>query len=144
MSAFFSRQCEYALQAVVYLALRPGGDLTPTNDLCRRLAVPYHFVAKILQSLVNRGILESRRGPRGGFTLATSPEHITLLEVVMAVDGDDFSTRCVMGFPDCSGKKPCAVHDQWGSLREGIVNMLSSKSIAQMAKEMRKPEYRRR
>jgi len=51
MSVLFSRQCEYALQAAMYLALKPEGVMTSIRELTRRINIPYHFLAKILQSL---------------------------------------------------------------------------------------------
>ncbi len=142
MSILFSRECEYALQAVSYLALKPAGELTSIKDLTKKLRIPYHFLAKILQRLVGKGLLISQKGPSGGFGLATSAESITLFHVVDAVDGSDFLHRCVMGFPECSGKHPCAVHATWGNLRENVYQMLVNQSIAQTAQSMRKPEYR--
>lgn len=142
MSLLFSRPCEYALQAVSYLALKPPGTLTSSKEITQRLNIPYHFLGKILQNLVYKGVLVSQKGPLGGFALAAAPEHITLFRIVEAIDGKDFSNRCVMGFPECSGKQPCAVHTRWAPLREGIRSMLVSKSIAEMAKIMKKPALR--
>jgi Rrf2 family iron-sulfur cluster assembly transcriptional regulator len=142
MSIFFSRQCEYALQAVMYLALKAEGEWTSIKELTKKLNIPYHFLAKILQSLTYKGLLKSQKGPAGGFALGMPAKEITLFHIVEAIDGVDFTNKCVLGFPECSGKNPCAVHDKWGILREQIYAMLVSKNIAQMAKEMRKPEYR--
>jgi Rrf2 family protein len=143
MSLIFSRQCEYALQAVVYLALKPQGGMTSIKELTGRLDIPYHFLAKILQNLTRKGLLISLKGPTGGFSLGMNAKDITLFHIVEAVDGVDFTQKCVMGFPECSGKSPCAVHDNWAGLRDGIYSMLVSKNVAQMAAEMKKPEYRR-
>jgi Rrf2 family iron-sulfur cluster assembly transcriptional regulator len=142
MSIIFSRQCEYALQATTYLALKPRGEMTSIKELTKRLSIPYHFLGKILQDLAYKGLLTSQKGPTGGFALAMPPQEITLFHVIDAVDGNDFMNKCVMGFPECSGKNPCAVHDKWGGLRDGIYNMLVSKNIGQIAKEMKKPEFR--
>ena len=142
MSIIFSRQCEYALQATMYLALKPAGQMTSIKELTKKLNIPYHFLGKILQDLTYKGLLNSQKGPTGGFALAMSASDITLFHIIDAVDGNEFMNKCVMGFPECSGKNPCAVHDKWGGLRDGIYNMLVSKNIAQMAKEMKKPEYR--
>jgi len=142
MGIFFSRQCEYALQAVSYLALKPAGETTSIKELTRKLKIPYHFLAKILQRLANQGLLASRKGPGGGFSLASPPDSITLFHIVDAIDGGDFMRRCVMGFPECSGKHPCAVHHSWAGLREKIHLMLVNENIAQIARSMRKPEYR--
>jgi Rrf2 family transcriptional regulator, iron-sulfur cluster assembly transcription factor len=142
MSLIFSRQCEYALQAVLYLALKPPGEMTSIKELTRALKIPYHFLGKILQDLTRKGLLASHKGPTGGFMLDMPPKDITLFHIVDAVDGADFTRTCVLGFPECSGKNPCAAHEQWAHLREGIYQMLVGRNIADMAKAMRKPEYR--
>lgn len=142
MSIIFSRQCEYALQAVLYLALQPRGRLTSIKDLTTRLGVPYHFLGKILQNLSRKGLLTSQKGSSGGFALALPPQEITLFHIVESIDGVDFTKQCVLGFPECSGKNPCAVHHQWAELRESIYEMLVRKNIAEMAKDTKKPEYR--
>jgi len=144
MSLIFSRQCEYALQAMVYLALKKEGERISIKDLTKRLDIPYHFLGKILQGLTRKGFLTSVKGPHGGFALGMPAEEITLFQIVEAIDGVGFSHNCVMGFPDCSGKNPCAVHETWSGLRDGITTMLQVKNIGQMAKEMKKPEYLRK
>ncbi|MCX6133834.1 MAG: Rrf2 family transcriptional regulator [Ignavibacteriales bacterium] len=142
MSVLFSRQCEYALQAVTYLALKPDGEKTSIRELTRNIGTPYHFLAKILQNLTYKRLLVSQKGPTGGFALAKSANDISLFDIVEAIDGVSFTTNCVMGFPECSGKNPCAVHVVWGELRENLRTTLGDKTIAQMAKDMKKPEYR--
>jgi Rrf2 family protein len=142
MSILFSRQCEYAIQGVLYLALKPDGAMTSIKELTARLGIPYHFLGKILQRLANRGLLNSQKGPSGGFALGKPAKNITLFDVVDAIDGSDFTKKCVLGFPECSGKNPCAVHPIWGGVRDQIYQMLVSKNIAEMAREMKKPEYR--
>ncbi|MBI3005520.1 MAG: Rrf2 family transcriptional regulator [Ignavibacteriales bacterium] len=142
MSVFFSRQCEYALRAVLYLALKPPGEMTSIKDLSSTLGIPRHFVGKILQDLTYKGLLTSQKGPSGGFALAIPAKDITFFHIVEAVDGVAFTNECLMGFPECSEKNPCAVHNHWTGLREGIYGMLVNKNIGEMAKEMKKPEYR--
>jgi Rrf2 family transcriptional regulator, iron-sulfur cluster assembly transcription factor len=144
MSILFSRQCEYAIQAVLYLALQPEGKQVPTNALTRKLKIPYHFLGKIMQSLTRKGLLRSEKGPKGGFSLALPAEDITLFHIVDAVDGAAFTRTCVLGFPECSGKNPCAVHEAWGAQRDQIYQMLVSRNIAEMARDTKKPEYRTR
>jgi Rrf2 family protein len=142
MSVIFSRQCEYALQAVLYIARKPSGSMTTAKELTKKLRIPYHFIGKILQSLARKGLLLSHRGPKGGFGLAHPVGEITLYHVVDAIDGSSFTERCVLGFPECSGKNPCPLHNTWGDLRESIYRMLVTKSIGQLAAEIKKPEYR--
>jgi Rrf2 family transcriptional regulator, iron-sulfur cluster assembly transcription factor len=142
MSIMFSRQCEYALQAVTYLALKDPEAMTSAKDLTQKLDIPYHFLAKILQSLVHKGLLISQKGPTGGFALGMPAKEITLFHIVEAIDGVSFTNECVLGFPECSGNNPCAVHDAWGGLRDQIYKMLINRNIEQMAKDTKKPEYR--
>jgi Rrf2 family iron-sulfur cluster assembly transcriptional regulator len=144
MSLLFSRQCEYALQAVSYLALKPPGTMTSIKEIAKRLNIPYHFLGKILQDLVYKGLLSSQKGPLGGFALAAAPDTMALAQIVEAVDGEEFAGRCVMGFPQCSGERPCAVHSQWGPIRERIRAMLAGENIAEMAKSMKKPTLQSR
>lgn len=142
MSILFSRQCEYAIQGVLYLALKPEGEMTSIKDLTKQLDIPYHFLGKILQRLAHKGLLTSLKGPTGGFALGKPASAITLFDIVDAIDGDEFTRKCVLGFEECSGKNPCSVHSTWGRMRDEIYQMLVSKNIAEMAKETRKPEYR--
>ncbi len=142
MSLIFSRQCEYALQAVLYLSLRPRGEMTSIRRMAGHLKIPYHFLGKIMQSLCKTGLLVSVKGPAGGFALARPAGEITLLQIVRAVDGDGFAKKCVLGLPRCSGRKHCAVHATWRGVRARIVEMLDTKSIGELARETRKQESR--
>lgn len=142
MSLIFSRQCEYALQAVLYLALRSEGEMTSIKSLARRLGIPYHFLGKILQDLTRKKLLVSLKGPTGGFALAVPAKDVTLFHIVEAIDGAGFMRNCVLGFPECSGTNPCAVHSAWAGLRDEIYQMLISRNVGELARAMRKPQYR--
>lgn len=141
MSILFSRQCEYALQAVSYLSLKPKNQMTSIKELNKKLKIPYHFLGKILQNLAHKGLLKSQKGPLGGFALAISANEITLFHIVEAIDGTDLMERCVMGFSDCSGKGDCALHSKWGKIRQNIYYMLTSASIGETAKKMKKSAF---
>jgi Rrf2 family transcriptional regulator, iron-sulfur cluster assembly transcription factor len=141
MSIIFSRQCEYALQAVSYLALHPSGKLVSIKELTHRLKIPYHFLGKILQDLVQKQLLISHKGHNGGFALTASPEKITLYTIVEAIDGTEFKHRCAMGFSECSSNSPCAVHDQWEKSRNEMIDLLAGTSITTMARAIKKPAY---
>ena len=126
----------------MYLALKPDREMTSVRELAKKIDIPYHFLAKILQDLTYKGLLVSQKGPTGGFALAKSAKEITLFDIIEAIDGAGFATNCVLGFPECSGKNPCALHEKWGEVREDIRAMLVNRNVAQMAREMKKPEYK--
>ena len=132
MSVLFSRQCEYAIQGVLYLAKKPAGDLASLRELANELHIPYHFLGKILQRLAHKGLLISFKGPAGGFALGMLAQDITLFHVVEAIDGTDFTKMCLLGFAECSSEFPCSVHDQWSSLRESLYKMLAGRNIAEL------------
>jgi Rrf2 family iron-sulfur cluster assembly transcriptional regulator len=136
MSLIFSRQCEYALQAVLYISGKPQSQFVNINEISKKLDIPMPFLGKTLQRLVQHKILESMKGPRGGFKLRKNPKDITLFHIVDAIDGTDFLTSCVLGFPECSSKNPCPIHNQWGELRDRIYQMLTMKTIADLSKEI--------
>ncbi len=141
MSVIFSRQCEYALQAVLYITAKGSNRYTDIKEISHKLNIPHHFLAKILQNLSKSGLLRSQKGPSGGFALEVDPDKMTLYQIVEAVDGDGFITKCVLGLPDCGGDNPCPVHNQWGKLRDDIYTMLAGKTIGKMVEEMEsKPE----
>ena len=136
MSLIFSRQCEYALQAVLYMSAQGENKFTNIIEMSQRLEIPMPFLGKTLQLLVQHNVLQSQKGPRGGFKLAKSPNEIALFHVVDAIDGTDFLTSCVLGFPECSSKNPCPVHSEWGMLRDRVYQMLANKTIADISKEI--------
>jgi Rrf2 family protein len=136
MSLIFSRQCEYALQAVLYMSAQPKAKYTNINEISERLRLPRPFLGKTLQLLVKGKVLSSLKGPNGGFRLEKGPREIALFHIVDAIDGTDFMTSCVLGFPECSSKNPCPMHSEWGHLRDGVYQTLANKTIADISKEI--------
>ena len=141
MSILFSRQCEYALQAILYLALEQENKRTSIKELADRLDLPYHFVAKILQALRRKGLLISVKGSSGGFALGMPADEISLFRIVDAIDGPALVQDCVLGFPECTRDTPCSLHKKWTEIREQIYNTLAAKNVGEMAVEMKKPHY---
>ncbi len=129
MTVIFSKKCEYGLQAILYLAAKEAEDVIRVDVIAEELKIPKEFVSKILQSLREHGIIESKKGKAGGFILAKNPNKIRLIDVVEAIDGLEVFNSCVLGFPSCSPDHPCAVHNKWGKLRTEAYNMLSDETI---------------
>jgi len=129
MTVFFSKKCEYGLQAVLFMAAHETNCVCPAEEISKKLNIPKEFISKILQSLTENGIVESKKGKSGGFKLAKHPSKIKLIDIVEAIDGLASFNGCVLGFPKCSPDKPCPVHHQWGELREKAYAMLSAESI---------------
>ncbi|MBP1773744.1 MAG: transcriptional regulator, partial [Holophagaceae bacterium] len=114
----FSTATGYALRALA--ALPEDGTFCLAKDLSSKLELPGPYLAKILQGLVQADILESVRGPKGGFRLTRPSHRITVGEVVAALEGPDALEGCIMGFPTCGGDHPCPLHDAWGAVKAQV------------------------
>jgi len=82
-----SRSTGYALLAVGYIAKHQGEKTILSQDISKQYDIPLEYLLKILQQLVRANVLRSKRGPRGGFSLAKPTKEITMLEIIEAVDG---------------------------------------------------------
>jgi len=131
MTVLFSRKCEYALQGILYLAENQEQGNISAEQIATDLNISKDFISKTLQSLVKDGIVQSNRGKSGGFSLAANPDSISLLDIVLIIDGNGIFESCVLGLPTCSGDSPCPVHDKWGPIREASRQMLANTMVAQ-------------
>jgi len=104
----FSQTVEYALRAVVYLARRPGVPAT-TEAVATATKVPAAYLAKVLQNLTRNGVVRSQRGTGGGVSLIKSPDELTILEVVQAVDPIKRIKTCPLGLK-AHGVRLCPLH----------------------------------
>ena len=129
-----SRSCEYALQAVIYLAAKTKDTPIFQQDISRALNIPPHFLGKILQVLTHHQIVTSRKGKKGGFLLAKPSEAIYLYDIIKVIDGPNFLDRCVLGFPGCSDTSPCPVHIEWIKAKKIIIDMLSNRTIEELSR----------
>lgn len=89
-----SEGVEWALHTCLNLTWLPDGQAVPTARLAAFYNLPAAYLNKQMQALARAGIVSSTPGPRGGFRLARSPEQITLLDVVVAIEGADQAFRC--------------------------------------------------
>jgi Rrf2 family protein len=130
----YSKPCEYAIRALAYLARSGGSRAAQGREIARAENLPAPVLVKTLQELVRKGLLESRRGPGGGFRLARRAELITLRDVVAAVDGLDHFLECAVGLERCADDSPCPLHDTWKTLRMRVMNYLETTTLEQMAR----------
>lgn len=94
----FSSTTEYALRAAVFLASQ-GGESVSSDRISDATKVPPGYISKVMRDLVVARLVESQRGPNGGFTLARDPSAITVLDVVNAVTPIQRITSCPLGNP---------------------------------------------
>ncbi len=137
-----SKSCVYGLRAAIYLATKNNDQFIPIKKMSETLEISHHFLTKILQELTAEGLLDSYKGPNGGVKLKKSADDISLMDVVLAIDGPDLLTQCALGLPGCGHQNPCPLHDKWASTRDSIRQMLESSSLKQMVERGKKEDLR--
>ena len=137
-----SKSCEYGIRATLYLVTlnRPG--YVSIREISDQLDISFHFLTKIFQKMTQTGLLLSFRGPNGGIMLAKPSDQITLLDVVLAIDGPDLFRECVLGLPGCGNDKPCPMHHRWAGERARLEDMFSRTPLAEMARNISHFDFR--
>lgn len=132
----FSKTCEYGLKATLFVAresLRHDNKIG-VKDIAREIDSPVAFTAKIMQVLAKAGIVQSLKGPSGGFYIMEHDlERIKLSDIVMALDGNQVFEGCGLGLHECNDVKPCPVHGKFKSIRERLAKMLNNTSLLELA-----------
>jgi Rrf2 family protein len=131
----FSKACEYAIRATVYITGQSDqGMRASLKDIAKEIDSPEAFTAKILQALVRNGIIDSVKGPSGGFMIEKkNMSRIRLSQIVSAIDGDSIYKGCGLGLKECSELHPCPLHEKFKKIREELKNMLEKTSVYELA-----------
>ena len=137
-----SRKIEYGLRAMVCLAAQPAGMVVPFREIARRMDVPEDFLAKILKTLVGRGLVASARGAHGGYRLTKAPKDITFLDVIEAVEGPFVVSLCGGGreHESCRMTQACTMYGVWQRGQERMLEVYRSATLDKLAMaELRAP-----
>ncbi len=127
-----TRQADYAVRAVLYLARLGTEGRASTAQIAREQQIPTTFLAKIVSQLAGVGVVRATRGARGGVTLARSPETISLLEIVETIDGPMALNECVIEPQRCPMSSDCPVRDVWCDAQSLLVKKLAQTDFRQL------------
>jgi Rrf2 family protein len=130
-----TRQADYAVRAVLYLAKIGPERRASTSQIAQEQQIPPSFLAKIVSQLSVAGLLQTSRGARGGVSLARAPEHISLLEVVEAIDGPILLNECVDDNGACTFGDGCPMRPVWCEAQADLVEKLRRTSFASFIKD---------
>lgn len=137
----FSTSCHYGLQAMMFIARNyPGGENIELSKISDEHDIPKHFLSKILQQLVRGKLLNSMKGPSGGYKLARHPFDITLIEIVEIIDGLDVFHECGMGFKQCDNENPCPIHNEYKEIRDKVKHLFVTKTLGELTDNPEKAE----
>lgn len=125
---------EHAVRALSEMAAKAEGELILGKDLAASTGVPPNYLAKILWTLGNAGIIDATRGSGGGYRLRRKPSEICLREVVDLFDRHAWRKSCFLSCDQHGDQcQPCAVHEAWEKVRSEYMQFLESTTIAQIA-----------
>ncbi len=134
----FSQTQEYALRSVICLARQPEGEPVGNLRIAEETQVPPSYLSKVMQELARAGILTSRRGAKGGFTLAHDPSETTVLEVLNAVDPIKRIHSCPLALKSHK-KKLCSMHARLDAAVEMVEQVFATSTIKDLMSESGRP-----
>lgn len=128
-----TKKVDYGLMAIAYIAWNHGERVVNTKEIAEAYSIPVELLAKILQRMVKGGLITSLSGPKGGYSLSTSPSDITVARIIEAVEGninilncsEEDSSRCYQ-FDRCSIRTPMQ------RLEHRIVDMLNKTTLEEL------------
>ena len=120
-----SKLTDYGIVVLAHLAKRDGELPHAAPDVAREVDLSLPVVSKVLKSLARRGLLDSHRGSKGGYTLVRSPAEITVREMVVALEGPVALTECNVGPYLCEHESGCPVRGPWHVINRVVQDALS-------------------
>ena len=128
-----TRQADYALRTIVYLSRLEPDDKAPTSLIAEKQQIPSSFLAKIISQLSVAGLIHTSRGAHGGVSLAKTPEEISVLEVIEAIDGPVMLNECTTNPGICPFTGDCPMRLIWCDTRQDLLAKLNSITFEQFS-----------
>lgn len=126
----FSYSCKTAIKAVIFLASRvESAGNCGLREIAEQINASEHTVGKLLQTLVKQGVVNSVKGPSGGFYISKEQRKQPIINIVEAIDGKQVFRECGLGLSKCSASHPCPIHDDYKEARDIMEKLFSNKRI---------------
>lgn len=107
------------------------GQKAGIREIAANVEAPEPFIAKILQNLGKKKLVQSTKGPNGGFFLDENGLNQSLADIIEAIDGDKIFSGCGLGLGNCSDQKPCPIHFQFKQIRDDLQALLMNAKLGQ-------------
>ncbi|MCW5960710.1 MAG: Rrf2 family transcriptional regulator [Pyrinomonadaceae bacterium] len=128
-----SKTTGYGIRALVYIAQQGVSQLCGLQEIAAEENIPPAYLGKVLGDLRKHQLLRSVKGLHGGYELAQPADKITLWDVYQILDPLIDCNQCILGLTHCEERNPCALHDSWIPIKDEFVEMLRTKTIAQIS-----------
>lgn len=126
----FTTTVKYAIKACLHLAsVYSEQRLIGKQELCEHTKTPISYTSKVMNLLVKAHIVDSVRGPHGGFMLKKHPRDLSVKEIVIAIEGKGLFTTCFITSNKCNSKEPCELHCSFFPIMNQLSNSLESISM---------------
>lgn len=131
----FSKSYEHGIKAVLYIATQSlNGRRVKIPEIAEKTGNPEAFTAKILGTLSKENIIQSSKGPTGGFDIDIDKMKETkVIEIIYAIDGDKIFTKCALGLNKCSDINPCPIHSKFKIIKDEIKDIMCTTSLYDLA-----------
>ncbi len=128
-----SLTCKTAIKAVIYLASKfESGEKSGIREIAEFIDASEHTVGKMLQTLVRETVINSSKGPTGGFYMTAKQQGQPVINIVVAIDGKEVFQQCGLGLSKCSATHPCPLHDDYKSVRDSFEKLCQEKRIGDL------------
>jgi Rrf2 family protein len=128
-----SLTCKTAIKAVIYLASKfDSGEKAGIKEIAEFIDASEHTVGKMLQTLVKEKVINSAKGPTGGFYITSEQKNQPIVKVIMAIDGIEVFDECGLGLSKCSAMHPCPMHNDYKDIRDRFKAMCEQKKVSDL------------
>jgi Rrf2 family protein len=124
------RRVDYGLRAVIYLSGQDPARCCSMGEIAKAQGVPRKFLEKIIQDLARAGLILSKRGSCGGYSLARAPETISFHDVIEALEGPVMVNACMDEHLGCDQMPRCTMIGVWNEVQHKVTEVLSRTTIA--------------
>ena len=129
----------FAVTAMIDLAMNAQGNAVKLNAISERQSISLSYLEQLFSKLRRAGLVESIRGPGGGYILGRPADSINIAQIITAAEDRLDATQCKVK-TDCHGGAPCITHNLWESLNHTIYNHLSSVTLAHLIAQDQTPK----
>jgi Rrf2 family protein len=122
----------HAVRALIALGRIEDGSFAGAGQIAGEIGAPRNYLGKLLQGMIDQGLVESQKGLGGGFRLARPPQQIRLYDILEPIERLSHWSRCILGRTACSDEHACLIHYRWKRVRQAYLKMLESTTIADL------------
>ena len=125
---------DYAIRFLIYLGKYPDRNIS-CYEISKMMTIPRAFLLKIAKILENAGIIEIKRGKKGGYRLKKEPSQVSLLDIIESIKGKIILHSCIENSQICTRSNFCPVHKFWKELNETFRDLLRKKTLEEFIKK---------